>query len=696
MPAAPSPKSRGSTVRSRTDSGCFLAIGLCAMVRTCAGARKRPVATDCRNTCELVTKKLPTAPAVGAIVPAPVPPDETMRNPAVSPEGANGPSSRELGKYRLIAEIGRGGMGVVHLAVLRGLEGFRKLVVVKELRPEVLDTEACVAMFMAEARVAARLNHPNIVQTIEVGADAARRFIAMEYLDGQPLQQIVQRALKQSNRMSLRMHLGIIVDVLTALDYAHELRDFDGRPLGVVHRDVSPQNVMVTYEGQTKLLDFGISKTTDAMHETRDGVLQGKMRYMAPEQASGASVDRRADLFAVGAMLWEAVVGHRPWEGMTDGAVLQSLITGAVPRVRDAWPEVDPNLASIVERAMSVEPDARYSTAGEMRADLERYIGTRDMTPPKARSLGASVSRLFAEERGSRQALIDTHIRALTPGSPPRASSSPAVKLATPPRLPPEFILSPPPSGAPSSIGSSSISLTPPATVTQHGADGTSPAQAGHGRNQSIMTIAAAAAFGAFLAVAAVMVDRLRAGDSHSVSTVGTASAPVQVAAHVTPAGATPRKTHVVVVASPAAARLYLDDVSVPNPYVAEHPSDTTARHLRVEADGYETTTRELTFAEDIDLVMSLSPDPPEPSPVAVARRATMHPPQPPPSAPVCEPPYVVDGGGKKHWKLECLDSDTARGAAPAEGPSAPRATRVQPKPIDTGSPYGPYEPSSL
>ncbi|HXN32425.1 MAG TPA: serine/threonine-protein kinase, partial [Polyangiaceae bacterium] len=297
--------------------------------------------------------------------------DETARTPAVPLGAVPLEIRRDLGKYRLIAEIGRGGMGVVYLAVLRGIEGFRKLVVVKELRPEFLGADACVTMFMDEARVAARLNHPNIVQTIEVGADGARRFIAMEYLDGQPLQQLVQRALAQSNRLSLRMHLGVLVDVLTALEYAHELTDFDGTALGMVHRDVSPHNVIVTYEGQTKLVDFGISKTAGAVHETRAGVIQGKMRYMAPEQAAGRSVDCRADLFAAGAMLWEAIVGRRPWEGQSDDAILQSLVAGTVPRVRDAWPDVDPDLAGIVERAMSVDPDARYDTAGAMRADLE-------------------------------------------------------------------------------------------------------------------------------------------------------------------------------------------------------------------------------------------------------------------------------------------------------------------------------------
>jgi len=616
--------------------------------------------------------------------------DETARTPATALGAVPPEIRRDLGKYRLIAEIGRGGMGVVYLAVSRGLEGFRKLVVVKELRPEFLGTAACVAMFMDEARVTARLNHPNIVQTIEVGADGARRFIAMEYLDGQPLQLLVQRALAQSNRLSLRMHLGILVDVLTALEYAHESTDYDGTPLAVVHRDVSPHNVIVTYEGQTKLVDFGISKTKGAVHETRVGVLQGKMRYMAPEQAAGGPVDCRADLFAAGAMLWEAVVGRRPWEDQSDAAILQSLISGKVPRVREAWPDVDPDLACIVERAMSVERDARYATAAAMRSDLERYIVARNV-PASARSLGATVSRLFAQDRASRRALIDEHVRALPRGAPSERPSLPPGRAGSPASLA-EATLASPTAGAPSSSPGSSLSLPPPpTTVPGEAPDRQVAFWLGRASLQSAMPIAAAAGLGAVLALTAVLAARLRTSDAHVMQPVSVGT-PAEVEAEDTP----PSQAHVTVIASPASAQVYLDDVAVSNPYVADTIRDTTAHRLRVQAPGCETKTRALTFAEDIELEISLSPDS-SPAPVAIpppvghqSVRAPS-PTAPQPLSPTCDPPYVVDSAGKRHWKVECLDSDASRGAPSDQAAHAMiRAVSAQPKPIDTGSPYRP------
>jgi serine/threonine protein kinase len=599
--------------------------------------------------------------------PRPVQANNTFGLAAMPPEAVSAVMGKELGKYRLIAEIGRGGMGVAYLAVLRGPEGFRKLVVVKELRAEFLDTEAWVTMFMGEARLAARLNHPNIVQTIEVGADGSRRFIAMEYLDGQPLQQLVQRALKRSTRMPLRMHLGILLDLLAALEYAHALTDFDGTPLGLVHRDVSPHNVVITYEGQIKLVDFGISKSGVAVEPMRAGAVRGKMRYMAPEQAAGARIDLRADLFAVGAMLWEAIVGRRPWEGQPDAVVLQSLISGALPHLRNAWPDVDPALAAIVERAMSFEPDARYPSAVAMREDLERYIDTRKMEPPSPRALGASVSRLFVDDRDKRRALIDTHLRALNAADPAQRSGPRPGKMmmsasgAYTAAANVEGTLSSPSHAerTPSSNAAAVIPLPAPPTVAP---------------GFRVLAIVAAAGFGALLALGVVARDRFHASDTRLPTRDEPASAPVVIA----PTAAAPRAAHVVIVASPAWAQIHLDDVAVSNPYNAEYVREGKEHQLRVAAPGYETRTRALTFAEDMDLEIALRLDPRAPA----SGRAPVRPSVPPPD---CQVPYVTDPmTGKKHWKLECLESD------PAPPPYTGESAKHPPKPIDTGSPYAP------
>src|SRR5215510_881712 len=194
---------------------------------------------------------------------------------------------RMLGKYHLVAEIARGGMGVVYLAMVQGPGGFNKLVVVKELKPELVEEPTFLTMFLDEARLAARLSHPNIVQTNEVGSDGNRCFMAMDYLDGRGLDRVRRRAHATGQDLSLPIHLRVICDMLAGLQYAHTLADFDGTPLAIVHRDVSPQNVFVTFDGHVKLLDFGIAKAVDSLHETRVGVLKGKVSYMSPEQARG-------------------------------------------------------------------------------------------------------------------------------------------------------------------------------------------------------------------------------------------------------------------------------------------------------------------------------------------------------------------------------------------------------------------------
>jgi serine/threonine-protein kinase len=580
-------------------------------------------------------------------------------------------ASRDLGKYRVIAELGRGGMGVVSLAVLRGPGGFHKLLAVKELRSEFVRTQALVAMFVDEARLAARLSHPNIVQTLEAGTEDGRPFLAMEYLEGQPLRVVAQRALALSSRIPLRTHMGILVDVLSALDYAHGLADFDGRPLGIVHRDVSPHNIVLTYDGQTKLVDFGGSGAARlrkaASGDDRDFIV-GKARYMAPEQAAGGTVDRRADVFAVGVMLWEAVVGKRPWEGQSDSDIMRKLSSGVLPRLSDTWPDVDPGLAGIVDRAMCPDPAGRYPTALAMRNDVEEYLSARNMAPQSARSLGASVARLFADERERLRALVDAKlqdpgvadaVRSSTlqriamsipaSGASADASGEHAHRFSAPTPLPPEPV--------------------PELVVPRHAVTSPTwpspkrrPARAG-----TVAVVAAVA--GAALTLAAVAATRVRWADP--ASSVAASPPPSRTAAEpatqalaapiaIAATRPSPRVTHAVVVASPPSARIYLDDTAVPNPYLADHLADGTAHRLRVEAPGYETKARVVTFAGDVQLELELVPQPVSPPPTRSVP-ARVERPQPP---------------------------DPPRRALPEPAPPALGVSPRTPRPIDTGDPY--------
>src|SRR6266550_9181451 len=213
------------------------------------------------------------------------------------------------GKYRPIATLGEGGMARVLLTISSGPAGVRKLLVLKEIRPELARDAEFVSMFLDEARLAARLSHPNVIHTYEVGIEESGPFLVMEYLDGQSMQALISK-VKRPN-IPLAFHLRILTKVLAGLHYAHELKDYNGADLSVVHRDVSPQNVFVGYDGHVKVVDFGVAKVEGTAERTAAGTFKGKIGYIAPEQLSGSSVDRRADIFSVGIMLWEALAQRR-------------------------------------------------------------------------------------------------------------------------------------------------------------------------------------------------------------------------------------------------------------------------------------------------------------------------------------------------------------------------------------------------
>src|ERR1044071_7312916 len=349
-----------------------------------------------------------------------------VRVPTKSSSGSAQPGStlpamltdpgRMLGKYQLIAEIARGGMGVVYLAMIQGPGGFNKLVVVKELKPELVEEPAFLTMFLDEARLPPRLSHPNIVQTNEGGNYRGRYFIAMDYLDRRGPDPVRRRSKSAGFGLSVPMQLRVICDMLAGLDYAHKLTDFDGSPLNIVHRDVSPQNVFLTFDGQVKLLDFGIAKASDSMYETHAGVVKGKVSYMSPEQGRGWKVDARADVFSAGVMLWEALTGKRMREGKNEQEKLWALVSNETPRASEIKPWVPPELDEICARAMAWNRDERYPSAGAMQQDLERYLVSTGMNVT-AREVGTCVSELFREDRSNTNAVIEAHIARLRGGT---------------------------------------------------------------------------------------------------------------------------------------------------------------------------------------------------------------------------------------------------------------------------------------
>jgi serine/threonine protein kinase len=297
-------------------------------------------------------------------------------------------------------------MADVFLAVRKNGKKLDEKVVIKQLRSDVAEDEDFRAMFMDEARLAVRLVHPNVVRTFEAGKEGRRCFIAMEFLDGQPLSRLRRRGWRQGGKLPLDVHLRILSDALAGLHYVHEVTDPEGMPLGIVHRDVTPPNVFISYEGEVKVVDFGIAKASTRLAETRIGVVKGKIAYMAPEHARGDQLDRRSDIFSVGVMLWEAVKGRRYWQGHEELTIYRRLLANDLPPVGSE--EVGhPALSAILERSLAIDVAKRYATAAEMRAAIEdalRQMGSRVDR--------AAVSRCTRELFDRERVAFDTAVRA--------------------------------------------------------------------------------------------------------------------------------------------------------------------------------------------------------------------------------------------------------------------------------------------
>jgi serine/threonine-protein kinase len=473
----------------------------------------------------------------------------------------------QVGRYRLLAELAHGGMGDVYLGVAQGPAGFSKLMVIKMLRPALADDEQFLAMFLEEARLAARLNHPNIVQTVEVGNEGRRYFLCMEYLEGQSLQRLRQRVAKE-HPFPLGIHLRIIVEALNGLHYAHELVDIDNRPLGVVHRDATPHNVFVTYDGQVKVVDFGIAKAMDSSLETRTGELKGKVAYMPPEQASAQRVDRRADVFALGVMVWEAAVGRRLWKGLNEVAIMHELLTGSIPSPRSVDPRVPPELDAICKRALATRADDRYATAADFAQDLERFlanIGDRSTS----RDIATLTSTAFAADRRELREIIDNQLRSLRSGDdalapmpklPAAGGGTPSMSLARPSSAQLDQNI------APSYTGGGTASAA-------------QPSQPGQQKKGPLLAAAAmiAAAVGLLGIVIFLVVHNNNKGDGKAAAT--NSPQPIDTVAHPNV-----ESTELSVTAS-TQAQLFLDDAPLGQaPYHNVFPRDGLAHRVRAEA----------------------------------------------------------------------------------------------------------------
>ncbi|HEY4182939.1 MAG TPA: serine/threonine-protein kinase [Kofleriaceae bacterium] len=279
----------------------------------------------------------------------------------------------KLGKFELIRPLATGGMAELYLARTTGLEGFEKVVVVKRMLPQYAKDQAYVAMFLAEARLSATLHHPNIAQVYDIGIEDGEYFFSMEYVHGEDLGHLHDAAQQQGVPMSLDAVLTLATGLCAGLHYAHEKTGPDGKPLGVVHRDVSPSNVLVSYDGGVKLVDFGIARAGNSPRTTNGG-LKGKVDYMSPEQCRGsATLDRRSDIYSIGTLLYELTTGQRPFTGASEFALLEQIVHEDAPSPTRLVPDYPPALAAIVEKALARDPNKRFATALEMQGQLEDF-----------------------------------------------------------------------------------------------------------------------------------------------------------------------------------------------------------------------------------------------------------------------------------------------------------------------------------
>ncbi|HEU4410032.1 MAG TPA: serine/threonine-protein kinase [Polyangiaceae bacterium] len=533
-----------------------------------------------------------------------------------------------VGRYRLVARLGSGGMADVYLAMASGMVGFTKLSVVKVLKPEFAHDGEHVAMFLDEARLAARLNHPNVVQTNEVGEDQGLYYLVMEYLEGQVLRRVLQLSNSSEGGRLLPTFLQIISDMLAGLHHAHELCDFDGRPLGVVHRDVSPHNVFVTYDGQTKVVDFGIAKAAGSSHLTRAGMIKGKIAYMAPEQARGQNVDRRADIFPAGVILWEAIARRRMWEGEQDLGILQRLATGDLPSIREHAPGAPEELLQICERALAIDPSARYATAQEMREALEAFLHASHRRVTSS-DIAGLMNASFREQRAAIRAVIESSTAAGT-GS------------HTLPWLPNQSGMLPehPSRSYDSAMRPSSYSLRLPSADSAslagagsfHSSTGTS--RQGLHKPPALRLLAPGLAV-ALLSSGGVYWahhQRIEPPRAPAQSAASVASPPA--AADVASAAAPPPESvELRVRVTPSSATIYLDDAELKgNPFHGLFPRN--GRHIvRAEAPGYQTTSQAVNFQRDVTLEITLvrqpTSSPPRPAPPPPPARPRPQPPRP-------------------------------------------------------------------
>ena len=363
-------------------------------------------------------------------------------------------------RYELVAELAAGGMATVYLARVLGMADFKRLFAIKRLHPHLAKEPEFISMFLDEARLAARLHHPNVVPIIEIGIKDEQHYLVMDYIEGDTAGRLVVRAQHDGRKLPIGFTTRVVVEVLTGLHAAHELTDDHGKSLEIVHRDVSPQNILVGVDGVARITDFGVARAAARLqNQTQGGQLKGKLAYMAPEQVRGGAIDRRADVFAAGIVLWEMLTSRRLFKAESDAETLYKVMAAEVPPVDQTNPEVSAEIAAVCHKALSSQPADRYQSAGDFADALEHAArGSRSMFT--VRESATLVNELIGLEITAQRDIVRAWLaqsdvsksgvaRSETLARPPQGNPHPGIPLPPPPP-PSASAVTPPPPPAPS------------------------------------------------------------------------------------------------------------------------------------------------------------------------------------------------------------------------------------------------------
>jgi serine/threonine protein kinase len=494
--------------------------------------------------------------------------------------------------YTRLLQLGSGGMADVHLALARRQAEFQRLVVLKTIRPESTKDPNRRVSLTEEARLSARLNHPNVVQVTEIVELDGGVMLVMEYLDGLCLGDAYQAA---GSAFDLRLRLRAICEALAGLHYAHEVKDYNGQPLSLVHRDISPQNIFLTYDGRVKLLDFGIAKASGSADATRTGIVKGRIAYMAPEQLRGEPLDRRADVFSMGCVLYEAIAFRRIWKGATHGEIAAVLKKGALPPLDPSLP-IDQALRDIVSKATAPSREDRYTTANDMRVALEQYLEQQGGSAQVfARDVGDMLSLACEEQRERRREEIAEAVQLIeqrrsvapTPLIPPAADQT-IPEFPKDPRTPEDLTEAFAPSGRwPLEAAPTSNSVSGTGLRLKEGSrsDITQTSAAQLSKSRLFYWLAGALVLGS---LALVFFDRSPGGENTAESRA--------------------TLTKLILDPEPASATIYLDGQRIGQGRV-EHQVERGSEHrVRAIADGFEPVERTVDGQGDAHIRLRLRP----------------------------------------------------------------------------------------